>query len=464
MYKFFDEFILPNIGKVFFDWPWFKDIVGDDLTNAYKQVSYKLLQNKEVRLSAEPGKISFLRNGKRMKLSVRRFLTRILKLNDTLLDRGKAVNLLLSEHLPMFHYNKEVCEFIANSRLSDAELDYLTGLITNSLGRVATFQLLKGRQIAEAYESCIGGESCMTGDDSNKVGMYVDNCKKVRLAVCRIDNESARTLVWVTNRGLVCDRVYADSVRAGGLLIDKLGSYYIPCIYKTTFKEELIVEGINFTDGEIPYLDTLKYATLDSGTLTLSNRPQGKDMELISTEGVLSSGTSACSNCGEFQHGDDLYWISDDPYCSSCFSDLFGQCARCEDDCYRNGLITVNNQTYCEDCFEKMFIRCFSCNDIIRVNESYPGPDDESYCEDCLSTVFLRCSNCGEYADRSTIKKGPDGGTYCEDCFKNMFIRCFSCDEIICVNESYSGPDGGTYCSHCHKENKIKNYLTKFNL
>ena len=401
---------------------WKIGIMAPDRYNKLLSTVNKAMKDKAVQPSSEDGKISYLRNGKRYRLTTRRFLTRILKLNES---------------------------------LSDKSLDFLAAEIDKQLAVKSEIRLLKGDEIRTAYANCVGGSSCMTGDNSEYVGLYVDNPRKIRLAVCRINHESARCIVWKTNRGLVHDRIYGDSERTRELLSDTLKRQNIPNAFLGFLHDKLYVRELWYTDGEIPYCDTFRGGQVQGeGKISLKNGSWETDNYVLeSQEGLLDDEDSChCTNCED--RIDDIYFVGNDPYCQYCFDEYFNTCYQCNEPIINDAVIRgPDDNSYCKDCHDEKFKLCNICEEYFDNDDMKQGPDCEHYCEDCYDANFMLCYDCEEYFDNDDIEQGPDYNSYCKDCYNENFTVCKGCGAIH--DDFKAITDDEKHCISCY-ELKLK--------
>jgi len=423
--------------------------VKAELYDKIKKSIYQLTDGKDIRSSSEPGKISYLRNNIRLKLTTRRFLTRILKLN---LPISECIDIAYQPD----YLTVEEKETIKNGKLSDVELESLATAIALRLSIRPTFQLLKGDEIGEAYDFEVGGSSCMTGT-SQYVGLYCDNPKKVRLAVCKINKESARTIVWVTDKGIIHDRLYSNSELAKKLLSEKLESYGIPNVYANKIKD-VKVTGLRYEDGRVPFLDSLFRGTVEwDGTLTLSDSVG--TITLQNQNGYIVEG-GHCAECGIFYPDSDLTWmeIGDGYYCDECLDYLFVFCRHCGEGQDQDSVFMgLDDNPYCDSCYRELYENCYDCGETIFRDNARTGPDGYDYCEDCFHEYFILCDNCGDYFDKDDVKKGPWDSInkeceYCEDCFDKLYIVCDNCGQYFDSEDIKDGSDNSKYCEDCYIE------------
>jgi len=127
------------------------------------------------------------------------------------------------------------------------------------------FEIVDGNDIWDCYQKenyspgggSLGG-SCMTNASKNKLKLYTDNPKTIKLLIIKNNDKiTGRALIWTTNNGVYLDRAYCrydKDIYLFSLYADKMKfSHY----YKNRidYKEVKLSKPHN---GELPYLDTFK--------------------------------------------------------------------------------------------------------------------------------------------------------------------------------------------------------------
>jgi len=373
----------------------------------------EIMENIEAKPSSEAGKIAYRRGGDTWyKLTSRRFLTRLLKLNEV---------------------------------YPDSVLDIFSAKIDKYLGTdvAAEVQLVKGQAVQTAYSRCVGGKSCMTGDCSDYVGLYRDNPKKVRLAVARIGNESARALVWSTDKGLWFDRIYANSQRAEDLLETRLESHGIYSVY--TDNPSVSVRGLLYTDGEIPYMDSLHYGAINNRYLDIST-DEG-DLNLQTCNGYLEE-SNFCVGCDERLSDDESYWVGDECYCEYCYTENFFLCDKCGEGCCNEDATEVNhlNRTYnvCPTCRNDNCVDCNCCGETHYMEDmTFIKYGSEFVCKECFAENYTTCDDCGELYYLEDLTTTKSDRRVCRDCEDNYT----ACDICGILDKSDNLKDG--FCTDC---------------
>jgi len=373
----------------------------------------KIASDNESRPSTtDRAKISYIRGSGRMQLSVRRYLTRVLHLNEP-------------------------------DQLSDQQLDTLADQISDKIKPVDekshTFSMLTGSDINDAYRTSVGGSSCMTGVNADYVGLYCDNPKKIKLAVVRYNNSSARCVVWIADDGKTySDRIYSDYAKANRILSEQLSDLGIKDIYESR-AYRVKVSDLNYTDGEVPYMDSMIFGEIsDCGKLIVSNYTGSIDLQR--TDGGIER-PLLCCNCNDIS--DDVHHDGDDVWCEDCWYENFTTCEQCGSSYNVNGTeficITIGEykQYICEHCLLDVAIKCVKCGEWID-NYTIRCIEDSGnhYCDECYSDVVVCCDECDYESDESDNFDDDTG--LCVDCAPNK-KRCVRCDEITDIADLLDG-------------------------
>lgn len=398
-------------------------ILSEKFQNESYDIMYEFIENIDVRVEigklvkkiqarpsrSDKGKISYLRNGKRMQLSIRRFLTRILHLND---------------------------------HLSDVQLDDMAGKILETCKMSNyTFEYLTGDDIQIAYRNRIGGGSCMTGDYSEYMRMYADNPDRIKLAVVRYNNSSSRCIIWLgDDKKLYYDRIYSDSPYCFKTLEKELSDQDVTCIYEEDVP--VTVSDLNYTRGEIPYLDTMYRGTFSDDKLTLkSSGVSGPCDEVLQDQHGNSESSYICYYCECEMNGDETYRADDINLCENCYCENYTMCGHCREIHHNDEITHVqsNNTTYCNSCLSDECFTCDGCNEIFHRNDINCEGDD-TLCETCYDENYSECKYCKE----TTHKDDMENENMCKDCASD-FIICPKCDV---VSDKYIADNG--VCADCN--------------
>ena len=345
------------------------------------------------------GFISFnAKNGNnRMKLRTARYLTRKCNLNT--------------------HTDSN----IGNPILNDEQIRFLAEKINSLLWtdeELNNIELIRGRDITEAYNDEVGGSSCMTGCNSEYTRLYEVNPTRFEMLVIRSGNDSARAIVHKLDKGQkLLGVVYTTAEH----LWDKMQEYAAKqnwATYKNRYgcpNNDLVMSDLNYCDGEIPYMDVLTSGKICGGLLTVSYN--SGDFELQSTNGNLEGGYH-CENCNDYIHEDDIYYDgSGNAYCEYCFNENFIHCPDCEEVVHNSDTIYIQDKEIyvCQHCADKNYYSCQTCGDYATLDDRQVL-NDETYCENCFDDIADCCEDCNEtfYTEDLTIVGGS--GLLCADC------------------------------------------------
>jgi len=282
--------------------------------------------------------------------------------------------------------------------------DYWAEVIgTRYADRVTTeddFVRLTGDDIVTAYHEEIGGHSCMTGPDCEKVEFYALNPDRVSLLVFR---NRARSLVWVADCGtILLDRVYAPSVAD-----------------KDTIRRYAQGQGWTLREDDRP-----PFNGWSSGR---SYRVSGLRVPSCRTLPWLDSLDNCSSLDVQYPPGRMAFETVD---IFDCIRET-GHALRCTE-----GGPFVDS------------IICGGCGDRFQDDDTTGGPDGESYCFDCYSRHFVYCERCCEDVEIDDARQTPSHGIYCDYCYDATHRECIECREDVHEDDLDDGPDGPV-CSDC---------------
>lgn len=307
-----------------------------------------------------------------------------------------------------------------NKHLNDEQIRILAEKINSLLWteeELNNVEILRGQAIMDAYEEEVGGSSCMTGDCSCYTGLYVENPNRFGMLVIRNGNDSARAIVhYLDNGRTLLGCVYTTAEH----LLDKMRDYGIQQgwhIYRDLTdidKSTLIMSGLNFCEGEIPYMDVLIQGEICGDTLTASYN--GGSFSLQDQNGGLGGYT--CEACGDHVHEDDTYRDNGgEAYCETCFNEIFFICYHCNDTvCNDDGIFIENKEIYvCQSCADQNYHQCKTCSDYHEL-DNVQFLNDDAYCESCFDEIADCCEECSEAFYTKDLTTVDDSGPLCEDC------------------------------------------------
>ena len=294
------------------------------------------------------------------------------------------------------------------------------------------FELLTGAAIVEAYRDEIGGHSCMTGNDCDKVEFYARNVTRVSLLVFK--EKKARALVWWADCGTtLLDRVYSPSdatketVRAyarkqGWVLRNDDG----PAFPGWNSGESYQVSGLSLPDTRyVPWLDSFSVGSICGDTLTVCDSGRGDSLR-CTDGGPYSDDRFTCCDCGDSLSEDDIR-SSDagDTYCEHCYCDRFAHCGRCCEETSVDDIREIPGYDYwCSYCFDDVYTICEVCDETVEHSDSVVAPIrwrpggiavDTTCCEECADDRAPECTVCGDRSPVTDCVDTSDGLT-CLDC------------------------------------------------
>lgn len=335
------------------------------------------------------GYIAFNVSGKdRLKLKTTRYLTRKCKLNEVASLNNERIRILAEKINSLLWTVKE---------LNDVEL-------------------IHGSDITEAYYNKVGGSSCMTGSSSDYTKLYETNPTRFEMLTMRNDNDSARAIIHkLDNNQKLLGVIYATAKH----LCDKMEDYARQqgwiLVDVDTDKSMLIMSGLNYCNGEIPYMDVLTSGEICGGLLTASYNSGNFDLQ--TTDGTLDDGYQ-CETCGDYVSEDDLYRDDDETvYCEHCFNENFICCPDCEGWVHNNDAVLIQGKEIyaCQYCADKNYHSCETCGDYYTLDDMQIL-DNSAYCERCFDDIAGYCENCNETFLIEELTSVNDSRLLCADC------------------------------------------------
>jgi len=294
--------------------------------------------------------------------------------------------------------------------LSDQQISKLTEKINYYLFPAMQTRLDSGSAITENYRNAVGGHSCMTGGDAECTGLYAENPEKFQQLIMLYNGNSARAIIHKLDNGqYLMDRIYSDSEALKEAMFEYADKNNWAYRMSTTAGQDAIigidydaciVSGLNYTDGEVPYMDTLINYCIANGTMAIFHRRAcySADGALDQTNGCIG-GRFECTVCGYDVTEDDVRTSEDgNDYCESCYCERFCLCDKCGEECYTDDLIEIQDKVMqvCKECAEYSFFQCDKCDDYF--SETFPVDNEsQDVCSICLERDYTRCDRCGEY-------------------------------------------------------------------
>ncbi len=349
------------------------------------------------------GKISFGPDDKRMKIRTSRFLTRKLHLNSGFLDDVQIRS--IQTHIDDILFGDMIKTFIST-----------------------------GSDITKNYKDGVGGSSCMAGCCSKYTKLYENNPDVYSQLIIKRGNDSARAMVVKLDNGrFMLDRIYATAEN----LIPKMEDYAKDQHWISAWCKDpglrgedsmdLIVTGISYVNGEVPYQDTLDFGRIRDGLLDMmANSNHGYDFSMDDTNGNINgeNNYASCSYCGCGLPEDGTYFYSGEYYCEYCFNERAFTCDHCCETASKDDSQYIENEGahVCSYCAENHYANCDECErcfstECIRFVES----EERYVCEGCLDQHYQECTDCHEFF--SELIELEEGDEVCEDCRENKLQK-----------------------------------------
>ena len=326
-------------------------------------------------------------------------------------------------------------------KVADDFLEQFTSKVMSKLTSAdKRFSIVSGDDITRAYRDEIGGRSCMTGDDSDKVEIYAINPDVVRMLVYDDgDSLTGRCLIWKTNQGhTVADRIYPNS----GRNIDEFKEYIkkhgwhmrenqsYPCGqgFIGLDRDEDLTVTLKVPDPPIyPYMDTFRMyrssdVDWDNRTITLHTYDGTDRLDSTSGEGPGAGGRRVrCCACSDRVDDDDAYTNEyGDYFCRDCYYDRYTSCDRCGREVSTDDTCSVtvgrySQESWCEPCVRNHAYECEQCNEYYSDEIRLATVEGVLVCDSCHGGNFSTCHGCGNtFYDENLTERGDE--YYCSDC------------------------------------------------
>ena len=339
--------------------------------------------------------IAYNAGDKRMKMKTGRFLTRKLGLLD-----------VMPEH---------TVQVIAE-RIN-------TVLFTDKI----SIELVNGGKITQHYKEVTGVRSCMSGIKADCTLLYEMNPDRFQMLVMRLNGDSARAIVHRLDCGKhYMDRIYSSS----STLTNLMETHAIQQGWMTREQHDpkmLVVSGLKWRNGHIPYMDTLnKFRIEDDGLMTIGARLPDWHGILDHEDGLLGE---PCTDCGEYGDPADMTITYDGYVCESCLED-YACCCQCGDFHSIQDMIMPyeSDNGYCPACTDRYLTTCDNCGDIYRIDVLY-SVGDEQICNFCLEHDYINCDVCENTVANDLIETVDGTGEVCNKCLLEHFTRCAVCED-----------------------------------
>ena len=306
--------------------------------------------------------------------------------------------------------------------LNDVAIQKISTIVSMELWPNIRTELVKGSDITKAYENEIGTTSCMTGDYAKYTRLYESNPDRFQMLIMHYSNNSARAIVHKLDNGkYFMDRVYADcedlKTMMSNYAIDHKWYYGYGTIYfegtGIDDYDEIIISGLNYNDGEVPFMDTLTEYRLRGSKIDIFHRSASYNSEgtLDSTCGEFEN-LCNCESCSESMHEDDTIRVDGIILCRDCYNDDYFWCEACDEDHSNNDSVCISDDIYvCQHCAYTYYSECCDCGNHFTNDKVYSTSYGDTVCESCLEEKYTCCENCNEYFTSDDITGG-----YCESC------------------------------------------------
>lgn len=366
----------------------------------------------------EPGKptddiagfLAFKQGDKRMKIKTGRFLTKKLGLGDILPE-----------------------DIIHN--ISDE--------INSTLFSKLQISLDSGSRITDNYRNKVGGSSCMAGNCCEYTKLYENNPDRFQQLIVRFISDSGRAIVSKLDNGqFYMDNIYCSSVYIKEKMqeyADEQGWIWMSDgVNSLRFKgdsftnyRDLVMSGLTYKEGEVPYMDTFYKYKIVGGKLNIyhDNFSGGCDGTTDGQEGCLQ-GDTYCIACEEVvSNNNNVLFVNGEAYCVDCYDNTFTHCSHCSRETVTDDITKVNDKLVCPNCLSRIYTECNDCNEYTDTDEIlFVG--DEPICPECVND-YSQCNDCNEYVDETT-DIGDKG--VCDDCLE-QYLMCEVCDEYFTVHQ-----------------------------
>ena len=292
---------------------------------------------------------------------------------------------------------------------SDAETASLVDAFKARNNQTVSFDVVDGADIVHWYNertydtdeptyslaaSCMRHSYC-----ADFLDIYAENPEKVALVIAtRGDRLIGRALLWrLDNGGYYLDRQYGRDETQKAIVNfarsrhDDLTVYGSGLAYSAT----LAVTLKHYDFREYPYMDTLAYLSMETGTLQ-DGEPNGLFRELKQTDGSYDeSDREECAYCGRSVPNDETSYVEAwGVVCDRCIERYFSRCDQCDEllhDDYISYIPSSGN--VCESCLEDNFFTCPCCHETLPLDAETDG----GICEDCRDNGAYECADCGNW-------------------------------------------------------------------
>jgi hypothetical protein len=298
--------------------------------------------------------------------------------------------------------------------------------LVNHFFPVCVMEVHSGKQITKNYENCVGGGSCMAGENAPKVDMYARNPKKFSQLIGKQNRCTGRAILFHMDDGFtMLGRIYCGSSYLTKMMMDyakKKGWIYHDG-YEMYRKGESVIcseydftiSGVEWKEGGVPYMDDFEYGSIDGDDLLTLYHGGGGDYSLQCCSGMLRDDGVYCCCCDNSFAGDDAYHDNNnDCWCPDCFDEYFQTCDECEETVHVDCVHDTSNGGVCGSCRDNYYIQCVECNEYHHSDDMTTLHNGEEVCKTCLANEYVICEECEQYVKETT--SGEDDRELCEDC------------------------------------------------
>jgi hypothetical protein len=330
------------------------------------------------------------------------------------------------------------------------------------------------------YEKDSKWHSCMTGIQSEKVELYVNNPDRVSLVVF---DERGRALLWNTDSGKhLMDRIFPNSGDHVGIMQRwAIMQGYVYRTHTVADRSDVSDHDIHSVTVEfrkyLPYLDTLR-----SVKYIGRKSKKSKRWVTLTNSGVCETQrdafppTAQCRMCKGYIWEDYDRHFTDagsGPYCLSCLEVSMIVCAKCLDVYEQGNMVYIEDvcEFWCGDCHFEEGFTCVHCGHWF--SSDYPhviGDDHNVYCagDACAHTCLHVCGVCG--CVLRNIYYLVSGMQVCDACLNQnikdgVVFTCPDCGNWDAISEgkkedreengNNSNSSSALFCSKCYKRRAV---------
>jgi hypothetical protein len=297
--------------------------------------------------------------------------------------------------------------------------------LVNHFFPVCVMEIHSGNQITRNYENCVGGGSCMAGENAPKVDMYARNPKKFSQLIGKQNRDTGRAILFHMDDGYtMLGRIYCGSSyltntmkdyaeKKGWIYNDGYGLYRKGETVSSS-DYDMTISEVEWREGGVPYMDDFECGNIESdNTLTLFWSNSG-DYCLQCCSGMLRDGACCCCCDNGFDENDAYYDDNGDTWCPCCFSEHFHTCDECEETIHVDYVRVTCDGEVCESCHDNYYVTCVECAEDYHADNTTTLHSGGEVCSTCLKNEYVICEECEQYVKEVSL--GEDDRELCEDC------------------------------------------------